>query len=123
MSNPSTGEGRHPGPAGVGCRPSPAETGGDWARGVAGHDSGRNRGRLGALFDIKPSPHAILGEKNLPYPRKRGRGPSRQLRRAARAAPGIKPATQSHGVCDETRPSGGAERPTPPQGWFCRQKR
>ena len=28
MSNPSTGEGRRPGPAGVGCRPSPAQTAG-----------------------------------------------------------------------------------------------
>ncbi len=123
MSNPSAGEGRRPGPAGVGRRPSPAQTAGGWARGGADRDSGANRGRLGALLDIKPSPHAIRGEKNLPYLRKRGRGPSRQLRRAAQTAPGIKPAAQSHGVCDETRPSGGAERPTPPQGWFCRQKR
>ena len=116
MSNPSTGEGaasgagrdgrRLPsaqtagGDAGAGRTAIPAETACDWARGGPGHDSGANRGRLGALFDIKPSPHAIRGEKNLPYLRKRGRGPSRQPCRAARAAPGIKPAAQSHGVCD-----------------------
>ena len=100
MSNPSTGEGAA---SGAGRGRVQAVSGANRGRGRGGgadRDSGANRGRLGALFDIKPSPHAILGEKNLPYLRKRGRGPSRQLRRAARAAPGIKPAAQSHGVCD-----------------------
>ena len=123
MSNPSAGEGAASGA----CRGRvQAVSSANRGRGRGGgpdHDSGGNRGRLGALFDIKPSPHAIRGEKNLPYLRKRGRGSSRQLRRAAQAAPGIKPATQSHGVCDETRPSGGAERPAPTQGWFCRTNR